>query len=87
MTTSAAAVSAALRRGGLRPLGSGTSRMREGIRVSKFSVGAVRVGFDFDSDRLADRLCSDAFEILTTSGYQVDRPADYAALIVRRDDR
>ena len=42
MTITASSVSAALRRGGLRPLPSGTSRMREGLRVSR-SWQSVRV--------------------------------------------
>jgi hypothetical protein len=40
--TSAAAISGALRRAGFNPLGSGTPRSRQGIRVTG-SSGRVRV--------------------------------------------
>lgn len=74
--TSAAAVSAALRRAGFNPLGSGTSRMREGLRVST-SVwpGSVRVSADLDSENAAERMAAEAQTALAEAGYQV-KPAD-----------
>lgn len=68
----AASVSRTLRTGGLNPLGSGTSRMREGIRV-KASLSYTLVSVDVDSSRQAERLIQDCIAILTNSGYRADR--------------
>lgn len=70
--TSASAVSAALRRAGFSPLGSGTSRMREGIRVSS-SLHAVTVTVDLDHSGKADRMAADVEEALTAAGYAAQR--------------
>lgn len=58
-TTTASAISAALRRGGLNPLGSGTSRNREGLRVTGNSRG-VTVIADLDRQSEAARLSTEA---------------------------
>lgn len=75
MSISAASVSAALRRGGLRPLPSGTSRMREGLRVSR-SWQSVRVTADLNSNRDAIEMAKWAAEILTAAGYVLDAEQD-----------
>lgn len=74
--TNAATISRILREGGLRPLPSGTSRMREGIRVSKSFGGEVRISFDFDSNRCARELRAVAEEILKAHLYNVYTPDD-----------
>lgn len=71
MMTSAAAVSGALRRAGFNPLGSGSPRTREGIRVTG-SRDRVRVVADLDSDNAAKRLAEDAAMALAAHGFNVD---------------
>lgn len=68
--TSAAAISGALRRAGFNPLGSGTPRSRQGIRVTG-SSGRVRVVADLDSDRDAQAMATDARQALADAGYTV----------------
>lgn len=69
----AAAVSRTLARAGLRPLPSGTSRMREGIRVSRGIADVVaRVIVDFDDEAAAARRSVEVEEILSTA-YTVER--------------
>lgn len=70
----AAAVSRALRRQGFRPLPSGTSRNREGIRVSQ-SPGHVAVTADIDRTGNATELVDEMFQALASSGYHVERMA------------
>lgn len=83
--TSASAVSAALRRAGLRPVGD---RRREGIRVARGAVGGhvhVTIGIDTPSRR--NRLHADAHEALTDAGYTIvdsTVDADYASVTVTR---
>jgi hypothetical protein len=82
--TSAAAVSAALRRVGFNPLGSGTPRTREGIRVTG-SLERVRVVADLDSERAAVDLAIAARQALIGAGYSVDTSTgDPAAFYVTR---
>lgn len=64
-------VSAKLRRAGFNPLGSGASRMRQGLRVRN-SFNAVYVSADLDGERAAQRLAADAAEALRELGYTVD---------------
>lgn len=70
----AQSVSRVLADAGERPLPSGTSRMREGIRVTKNSGTGVAVIVDHDSEResaeRADRLAT----ILTDAGFTLERP-------------
>jgi hypothetical protein len=83
--TSAAAVSAALRRVGFNPLGSGTPRTREGIRVTGSSLERVRVVADLDSERAAVDLAIAARQALIGAGYSVDTSTgDPAAFYVTR---
>lgn len=65
----AASVSGALRRGGLNPLGSGTPRTREGIRVSGGLFG-VRVTADLDNEGDARALALEAAQVLGAAGYE-----------------
>jgi len=65
-TTSAAAVSATLRRGGLQP---NNDRKREGLRVQGRQTVSIRA--DFDSETTAARLGTRAAEILTAAGYEL----------------
>lgn len=64
---SAAAVSRFLATKGIRPLPSGTSRMREGVRVSG-SLGTVSVSVDLDSDRDAKFLTDEIVAELVAAG-------------------
>lgn len=66
----AASVSRTLASNGLRPLPSGTSRNREGIRVSRSSVG-VRVVIDLDSPREAALLTQEVTATLRGEGFHV----------------
>ena len=66
-TTSASAVSAVLRRGGLLPVPS----TREGLHVTRSAAGNVMVSASVDSTRRGKELISDAIEILTNQGYRV----------------
>lgn len=73
--TSAAAVSATLRRGGLLP----TPRDREGVHVT--GRDPVRVVIDVDLPRLAVELANAAETILLTAGYVVTRRDLDASLV------
>jgi hypothetical protein len=64
--TSAAAISRKLRAAGFNPLGSGSSRNRQGLRVSS-SVAGVRVVADLDNQRAAADMAADAREALAGS--------------------
>ena len=68
--TSAAAVSAALRRIGYSPVGSETYK-REGVRVKNSAPGRVRVTADFDSDTRAYRTAAQIAEDLRAHGFTV----------------
>lgn len=68
--TTASAVSAVLRRGGLLPY-SGPRSRRTGLRVS--GQNPVRVTADFDGERQSARLASAAADILAAAGYEVER--------------
>jgi hypothetical protein len=71
--TSAAAVSRALSRAGLRPLPSGTSRTREGIRVTRAAPGAAWVNVDmFDHPRDALYLAAEAAKALRAAGFTAE---------------
>lgn len=67
MSLTASRVSRLLRQGGLNPLGSGTSRMREGVRVTQ-SLGQVTVGVSIDSPNQEGRVVQDVKDILTEAG-------------------
>lgn len=72
----AAAVSRTLARSGHRPLPSGTSRMREGIRVCRAAPGmrySAIVSVDFDQDAAAERRADDLETILRDAGFRVER--------------
>lgn len=71
--TTAAAVSAALRRTGFNPVGSGNTR--EGLRVKGSGV-QVYVVADLDSDRAAARMAQDARDALAEAGYVVAELAE-----------
>lgn len=66
-TTSASAVSAVLRRGGLLPV----PRTRDGLHVTHSHGDRVMVAASVDSRRRERELISDAIEILTNQGYRV----------------
>lgn len=68
----AAAVSRALRAGGLLPLPSGTARDREGIRVSASVVGTTSVMVSIDAPGARARLSNEVEEILDAAGYSWD---------------
>lgn len=74
--TSAASVSALLRRNGFNPLGSGTPRSREGLRVSQ-SVTGVAVVADLDSEAAAASMSEEAELVMREAGYQVERFNDH----------
>lgn len=67
--TNAAAVSAMLRRAGFNPLGSGTPRTREGLRVSRSGIN-VYVVADLDLNGASRRMAQDAREAATEAGYE-----------------
>lgn len=69
-------VSRALAKAGMRPLGSGSSRMREGVRVSRGLQGGAYVHVDFDSAGAAARRTDELAPILETAGYKVERVSD-----------
>lgn len=70
MATTAIAVSAVLRRGGLLPVPRG----REGIHVTTgWGRGRVTVTVSVDSRRRERELIQDAIEILTGRGYTITR--------------
>lgn len=71
-TLTASSVSARLRRAGLNPLGSGTSRQREGLRVSQNTWG-VRVVADLDSEREAQLMSELAEAALAAHRYVIRR--------------
>jgi hypothetical protein len=62
-TPTASSISARLRRAGFNPLGSGTSRTREGLRVADGFVG-VTVTADLDVERAAAAMSRDAADAL-----------------------
>ncbi len=67
----AAAVSRALRAGGLSPWGSGTSRAKEGIRVTAGILGWTTVIVSIDAPGQRDRVAADVIEVLGDAGYAV----------------
>lgn len=73
MSATANIVSRTLAAAGERPLPSGTSRMREGIRVSSYGGGRVAVAVDQDNDREATARADDLVSILEDAGYTVER--------------
>lgn len=84
--TSAASVSALLRRSGFNPLGSGTSRTREGLRISQ-SLTGVTVSADMDSDNAAERMSIDAEETCREAGLNVERIGPNIFRVAARGDR
>lgn len=74
--TSASAISALLRRHGLSPLGSGTPRWREGIRVTGNVTGGVTVSVDLDGASAAKRVADYIEMTLDQAGYAVTRVAN-----------
>lgn len=76
-------VSRVLREAGFRPLPSGTSRMREGLRVSQ-SGTEVRVTADLDSWRAAARLADDAADALI-GRYDLDWASKQAFYVSARE--
>lgn len=83
--TTAAAVSAALRRAGFNPLGSGTPTTREGIRVR--GGREVYVVADLDSDRAAARMAQDAREALTEAGYATADAGDASFYVTGKSEK
>jgi hypothetical protein len=77
---SASSVSRDLAALGVRPLPSGTSRMREGVRVTG-SLGTVRVSVDLDSENMARRRADDIEEALRGKGYTVERASEQAVVV------
>lgn len=71
--TSAAAVSARLRRLGFRPMGGSASRNREGIRVSPNIFGGVSIAVDLDRPLEGARLADDVEDALRSDGVEVER--------------
>jgi hypothetical protein len=69
--TSAAAVSAALRRAGFQPMGSASRTSREGLRVTSSGSHQVRVCADLNSEAAARRMAADARTALADGGYVV----------------
>lgn len=67
----AASVSRTLRRLGFNPLGSGTPRKREGLRVTGTTTGRVWVTADLDSDRAACEMTMNVAKALAGAGYEV----------------
>lgn len=66
----AAAVSRFLAKAGHRPLPSGTSRSREGVRVSPTGVdGDVFVVVDWDTPAAAARRALELTELLNAAGF------------------
>lgn len=80
--TSAAAISGRLRKAGFNPLGGGSSRDREGLRVSG-STTSVRVCADLDSPNAARRMAADAADALRGLGYTVEMTESGEAMHVR----
>lgn len=74
----AAAVSRILASAGERPLPSGTTRRREGIRVSASVSGISRVFVDHDNEREAARRSEALEEILKQAGYVIQRTSSAA---------
>lgn len=88
----ASAISAALRRGGFNPLGSGASRTREGLRVSGSlsgirSLAKVRVCADLDSAGAARRMAQAALETLRELGYETTDLDSGAFYVTGRAER
>lgn len=67
----AAAVSRALRAGGIRPLPSGTPRDREGVRVSSSILESASVTVSIDAPGARARLAAAVEEALTAASYHV----------------
>lgn len=65
--TTAPAVAAVLRRGGLNPVAP-ADHAREGVKVKR-SLDSVRVTIDVDNGAQAKRLAGDARQILGEAGY------------------
>lgn len=68
----AAAVSRALRAGGLMPLPSGTARGREGIRVTAGVLSTTSVIVSIDAPGARARLADSVSEVLVAAGYAVE---------------
>lgn len=92
MTTSASAVSAALRRGGLNPVAASDRHRRDGISATNSgdrvfvsaSVGIGSTSPAIELEAAAERrLIAAAIPILRGAGYQVDT-VDYSSLYVSR---
>jgi hypothetical protein len=79
---SASHVSRVLAEAGERPLPSGTSRMREGIRVTN-SIGYVRVVVDHDSHRESAQRAEVLRDILVGAGFCVDFATDAVLRVTR----
>lgn len=80
-TLTASTVSSRLRKAGFNPLGSGSSRNREGVRVSQ-SMHRVYVVADLDNPSAAQRMAADVAEALTGYGYAVAVTGDRCAMYV-----
>ena len=76
----AASVSRTLASNGLRPLPSGTSRNREGIRVTRTTAERIRVGIDLDSPRARAVVEDEVVNVLRAEGFSVE--VQVAALYV-----
>lgn len=82
----AAGVSRALIAAGLRPLPSGTSRTREGVRVSAALPGTALVAVDIDAPTKAERTARDIAGVLSEAGYTIAvNPHDSLLMTVSRE--
>jgi hypothetical protein len=80
----AASVSRTLAQAGVRPLPSGTSRMREGVRVRRSTGDRVLVSVDLDSANDRMLLEDEIVAVLRAEGFSVEILSDstYAAMYV-----
>jgi hypothetical protein len=81
----AAAVSRALRKQGITVLPSGSTRMREGVRVSSFTGVAASVSVDLDAPGQARRLTDHVIEALHAAGYRTTRHHDTTLSVEKGD--
>ena len=84
MATSAAAISALIRRWGWKPIPT-HNRKREGVRVTRGHLpGIVTVEADFNWARLADEIATDLADFLSERGYTVHRAQNSPRMQVSR---
>lgn len=78
-STNASSISRLLRQAGFNPLGSGTPRSREGIRVSGSVVG-VTVAVDFDSVNDSEETAAEVERVLVGAGLDCERKGNLVFL-------